>query len=150
MRNVCRSNSLGHINNHSSPWNNACVFWFSQTSTDTTFFPRHWVFFSYATYVRGKKWADRKFCSTRHQIRSQEVTSHTLITNYKHGQAQTFQVITPSLQHSIFLCTINPFPHKNTFWRPWETSLLKKLWEKEKLLDTSNFSFSHTVFYPFG
>ena len=30
------------------------------------------------------------------------------------------------------------------------TSLLKTLWEKEKLLDTSNFSFSHSVFNPFG
>ena len=30
------------------------------------------------------------------------------------------------------------------------TSLLKTLWEKEKLFVTSNFSFSHSVFYPFG
>ena len=29
-------------------------------------------------------------------------------------------------------------------------SLLKTLREKEKLLVTSNFSFSHSVFYPFG
>ena len=29
------------------------------------------------------------------------------------------------------------------------TSLLKILWEKGKLLVTSNFSFSHSVFYPF-
>ena len=29
------------------------------------------------------------------------------------------------------------------------TSLLKTLWEKEKLLMTSSFSFSHSVFYPF-
>ena len=25
---------------------------------------------------------------------------------------------------------INPFPHNDTFWRPWETSFLKTLWEK--------------------
>ena len=30
------------------------------------------------------------------------------------------------------------------------TSLLKTLWKKEKLLVTSNFSISHSVFYPFG
>ena len=42
------------------------------------------------------------------------------------------------------------FPHNNTFWHPWETSLLKTLWEKEKLLVMSNFSFSHSVFYLFG
>ena len=29
------------------------------------------------------------------------------------------------------------------------TSLLKTLWEKKKLLVTSNFFFSHRVFYPF-
>ena len=37
---------------------------------------------------------------------------------------------------------------------PWilrvcSTSLLKTQWEKEKLLVTSNFSFSHSVFYLF-
>ena len=30
------------------------------------------------------------------------------------------------------------------------TSVLKTLWEKEKLLVTSNFSFSHSAFYPSG
>ena len=43
---------------------------------------------------------------------------------------------------------LNPFPHKDTFLRPWETSLLNTLWVKEKLLVTSNFSFTHSVFYP--
>ena len=28
--------------------------------------------------------------------------------------------------------------------------LVKTLWEKEKLLVTSNFSFSHSVFFPLG
>ena len=40
---------------------------------------------------------------------------------------------------------VNPFPYNDTFWCPWETSLLKTLWEKEKLLITSNFSYL-TVF----
>ena len=44
---------------------------------------------------------------------------------------------------------INPFPHNDTFRRPWETSLLKTLWEKEKLLVMSNSSFYHCVFYLF-
>ena len=39
----------------------------------------------------------------------------------------------------------NPFPNKL-----WSTGLLKTLWEKEKLLVPSNFSFSHSVFYSFG
>ena len=44
----------------------------------------------------------------------------------------------------------NPFPNKPWFLRVCSTSLLKTLWEKEKLLVTSNFSFSHRVFHPFG
>ena len=44
---------------------------------------------------------------------------------------------------------VNPFPNKPWFLRVCSTSLLKTLWEKEKLLVTSNFSFSHSVFYPF-
>ena len=44
----------------------------------------------------------------------------------------------------------NPFPYKPLFSRVCSASLLKTLWEKEKLLVTSNFSFSHSVFYCFG
>ena len=44
---------------------------------------------------------------------------------------------------------VNPFPHK-LFLSICSTSVLKKMWEKWKLLITSNFSFSHNVFYPFG
>ena len=42
----------------------------------------------------------------------------------------------------------NPFPNKPWFLRVCSAGLLKTLWEKEKLLVTSNFSFSHSVFYP--
>ena len=49
----------------------------------------------------------------------------------------------------ISIWELNPFPHNDTFWRPWEISLWKTLMEKEKLLVTSNFSFSHSVFYRF-
>ena len=44
---------------------------------------------------------------------------------------------------------LNPFPNKPWFLRACSTSLLKTLWEKKKLLVTSNFFFSHSVFYPF-
>ena len=44
--------------------------------------------------------------------------------------------------------SFNPFPNKSLFLRVCSTSLLKTLWEKERLLETSNFSFSHSVFYP--
>ena len=44
----------------------------------------------------------------------------------------------------------NPFPNKPWFSRVCSTSPLKTMWKKEILLVTSNFSFSHIVFYPFG
>ena len=50
---------------------------------------------------------------------------------------------------TITIC-LNPFPNKPWFLRVCNTSPLKTPWEKEKLLVTSNFSFSHRVFYLFG
>ena len=44
----------------------------------------------------------------------------------------------------------NPFPTKPWFSCVYNEGLLKTLQEKEKLLVTSNFSFSHSVFYLFG
>ena len=44
----------------------------------------------------------------------------------------------------------NPFPSNFCFLFVCRTSLLKTLWEKKKLLLTSNFSFSYSVFYPLG
>ena len=51
---------------------------------------------------------------------------------------------------SIHTCQsfVNPFPNKPWFSRVCSTSLLKTLWEKEKLLVKSNFTFFHSVFYP--
>ena len=44
-------------------------------------------------------------------------------------------------------CCLNPFLHRYSFCHIYNRQLLKTLWEKEKLLETSNFSFSHNVFY---
>ena len=49
----------------------------------------------------------------------------------------------------VYWRTTIPFPNKPWFLRVCSTSLLKTQWEKEKLLVTSNFSFSHSVFYIF-
>ena len=46
--------------------------------------------------------------------------------------------------------SLNSFPDKPLFLRVCSTSLLKTLWEKEKLLLTSNFYFFQSVFYLFG
>ena len=50
-----------------------------------------------------------------------------------------FNILLTILQHSLHTL----FPNLYVC----STSLLKTLWEKEKLLTTSNFSFSHSVFY---
>ena len=42
----------------------------------------------------------------------------------------------------------NPLPNNTTFQHTKDIQLWKTLWEKEKLLVVSNFSFSHNVFYP--
>ena len=44
----------------------------------------------------------------------------------------------------------NPFPNKPWLLHVCYTKFLKTMWEKEKLLITNNFSFSLSVFYPFG
>ena len=52
-----------------------------------------------------------------------------------------------------FLCVLQHKSFENSVGKEeiaCDTSLLKTLWEKEKLLVTSNFSFSHSVFYGFG
>ena len=45
---------------------------------------------------------------------------------------------------------VNPSPNKPWFLCLCSTSLLKTLKVKEKMLVMSYFSFSHSVFYPFG
>ena len=45
---------------------------------------------------------------------------------------------------------LNPSPTKSWVVRECTTSLFKTLWEKEKLLIFSNFSSSHSAFYPLG
>ena len=50
--------------------------------------------------------------------------------------------------HNVFYpdtnTEFNPFPHNDTFWRAWETSLLKTLWEMEKMLVTMFSTLSKT------
>ena len=70
-----------------------------------------------------------------------------------------------SFSHSVFYPFRELFPHFHqiqncclqlrSVWKGLKfvvlsvVQVLKTLWEKEKLLLTSNFSFAHSVFYPF-
>ena len=60
---------------------------------------------------------------------------------------QIFQILS-DINFVICKC-FNPFPNKPLFLDVCSTSLLQTMWEKEKSLMTSNFSFSHNVFQPF-
>ena len=51
---------------------------------------------------------------------------------------------------SFVKTSFKPFPNKPWFLHVCSTSLLKTLRENKKLLVTSNFSFSQSVFYMFG
>ena len=60
---------------------------------------------------------------------------------------QLFLIFPQYFEKPFFLRVINPFPNKPWFLRVYGLSLLKTLWEKEKMLVTSILSFSHSVFY---
>ena len=74
---------------------------------------------------------------------------------FQFGAVQNFVVylrVIPLFHREWFkylYALVNPFPNKPWFVRVCSTSPLKTLWEKEKLLVMSNFSFCHSVFYRF-
>ena len=93
----------------------------------------------------------RKQLLTMSEEKSRKILDGTLRIDKSQGEFVGRAGLTYQPDQVKQVCmNLNPFPHSDTFWCPWETSLLKTLWEKEKLLVTSNFSFSHSVFYLFG
>ena len=52
----------------------------------------------------------------------------------------------PKVDWQSIFKLLNPLLYRYSFWRINNRQLLKTLWEKEKLLITINFSFSHNVF----
>ena len=68
---------------------------------------------------------------------------------YRRSSANSFFVFRYNSCLDVTEIVLNPFPNKPWFLRVCSTSLLKTLWEKEKLLIISNFYFSRSVFYPF-
>ena len=59
------------------------------------------------------------------------------------------EIVSRMVKESDFLL-LKPLPKKPWFLRVCSKRLLTTLWEKEKLLISSDFSFSHSVLYPFG
>ena len=103
-------------------------------------FKSYRLLFSHASAeVRGENTPERKLASTGYQTHNHQVTSPTCSPLGHPGRFQFGQDL-----------NVNPFRNKPWFLRVCSTSLLKTLQEKEKLLVTSNFFFSHSVFNPFG
>ena len=85
--------------------------------------------------------------------------AHVIMTQWKKASkifvgnrqmlvASTF-FFSKNISNAFFFYSHKSFP-KPLFICVCSKSLLKTLWEKEKFLVTSNFSFFHSVFYPFG
>ena len=70
---------------------------------------------------------------------------HRKNTNYWSNTNYFTGTVKSDLYPSLTLCQTSP-----GFYVSAVQVYKKTLWEKEKLLVTSNFSFSHSVFYPFG
>ena len=94
--------------------------------------------------------------SGRRVLKTSEEKEKMLVTNIFSYSHFVFNPIKEKFYNmsriQIVVCNcFNPLPNK-----PWflqchvcSTRLWETLWEKEKLLVTSNFSFSHSVFYLF-
>ena len=84
----------------------------------------------------------------KHYGKKEKMLVNSIFSFFKKCFQQAF-FFPGSLKVGIASKRVHPFPNKPWFLRVCSTSLLKTLWEKEKLLETSNFSFSHSVFYPY-
>ena len=81
------------------------------------------------------------------------IVSPKMYCQSKHLLSVQTRIVSPNMIQKQAKCKqkmINPFPNKPWFLRVYSMSLLKTLWEKEKLLVMSNFSFSNSVLYHFG
>ena len=80
-------------------------------------------------------------------------TNATKIVTKKKGENaghQHFPLFQQCFQKPFPSGLVNPLLNKYILILTYQQQIAfkKKLWEKEKLLVTSNFSFSHNVFYP--
>ena len=97
----------------------------------------------------------KTFGETRHTPKFVEFSLETSVNKFTPTStvSESSKIIDMFL-HYFSLCTVDtmyckPLPNKPWFLSANSTSPLKTLWKKEKLLVTSNFSFFHSVFYPF-
>ena len=137
----------------------------SHTSTNTNCFPKPPTPFL-TCFSRGerRKYVGKYIASTESRIHNHQVMSltHSQLShpggacstccNFSTVSWPYYVTIALSLQTVCGLHfvqkQVNSFPNKPWFSCVFSQCLLKTLREKEKLLITSNSSFSHSVFYP--
>ena len=98
------------------------------------------------SYPNGKKtlWEKEKLLIT-----SNFSFSHSVFKRLVSQGRQKVSLCGNGLSAYTLYRHFNPFPNKPWFLGVFSTSLLKTLRENEKLLLMTNFSFCHSVFYPF-
>ena len=69
-------------------------------------------------------------------------------TFFRFVKTQDFARVNPFLDDKSLGLVITPYHTILSFNNPVEEGFSKTLWEKEKMLVTSVFYFSHNVFYP--
>ena len=94
-------------------------------------------------------------CFQRHWLLSKGILIKTVVSNKTRINPVALPIINPlkklaELRMKQPYTQVKFFPNKPWFLRVCSTNLLQTVWEKKKLLITSNFSFSLSVFYPFG
>ena len=102
-----------------------------------------YLFFSHSVFERHCRFTKTKvnekmMNDCRHFLLFQQCFlpfKNKLTKSHLFSGLQTLSILTKLTFHLVKRSgCLNPFPHNDNFWRPWETSLLKTLWEKEKLL----------------
>ena len=139
------------------PWNSLSI-----PALCTIFFPSHWLHSNITIAKTNRQQWERNESDERAYVLTHAHTPNCHCDKYVSLTASRLDKKCLCIQRrfifsgkgakTIWEITTQavPFPNKPWFLRVCSTSPLKTLWEKEKLLVKSNFSFSRSVFYPFG
>ena len=113
----------------------------------------HWPVYLSPTYFHRTTWVIFEIFNLIYVLSVLSIVFSMLVNLYynainKQWKEGEFKSVTQwRIPEDVDTCfSFNPFPNKPWFLRVCSRGLLKTLWEKEKLLITSNFSFSHSVF----
>ena len=127
---------------------NLCFIFFSVNTVPHTYIKMYLSgTFAFPCLTPPTKFSFRRF---RNYPTSKRLMHGSVLSMVTPTESQVDPLFSTRSRQGLYLPNMfNPFPKKPWFLRVCGTSLLKTLWEKEKLLVTSNFSFSHSVCFSF-